>query len=82
MVSPPAVRGDVWLRAAWEAASDAIALSDPRGIVLAANPAYFTLYGYSPHEVVGQLFSIIFPPDDRAEAEVDSRSMARRSIWA
>jgi PAS domain S-box-containing protein len=69
MVSRTGVRGDVWLRAAWEAASDAMALSDPDGIVLTANPAYFRLYGFEPGEVIGQPFSIIFPPETRCEAE-------------
>ena len=36
-----------WLWEAWQAVSDAIAISDADGIVLAANPAYFHLYGFS-----------------------------------
>ena len=75
MSAAPAVRGNIWLRAAWDAASDAIALSDPRGIVLAANPAYYALYGYGPEEIVGKSFSIIFPPEQRAQAEVAYRQV-------
>ena len=48
-------------QAFWQYASDAMSLSDPEGIVLAANPAYCELYGYSPQEVIGQSFAIIFP---------------------
>jgi PAS domain S-box-containing protein len=45
-----------------------MALSDADGIVLEANPAYFELYGYSPDEVIGQHFAIIFPEQRRASA--------------
>ena len=45
-----------------------MALSDPAGIVHAANPAYFQLYGYTPEEVVGSSFAIIFPESQRAQA--------------
>lgn len=55
-------------QAVWDAASDALALSDPDGIVLAINPAYTELYGLSPTEAVGQEFSLIFPPAERAAA--------------
>jgi PAS domain S-box-containing protein len=53
------------LRAVWEFAADAMALSDPNGVLTAANPSYFELYGYSAEEVVGQSFAIIFPEDQR-----------------
>ena len=52
----------------WENASDAMALSDPEGIVLAANPAYLRLYGYKLEEVIGHSFAIIFPEERRASA--------------
>ena len=55
-------------RAIWESAADAIALSDRDGLVLAANPAYYELYGYSPAEVIGQSFALIFPVEERARA--------------
>ncbi|HET7770162.1 MAG TPA: PAS domain-containing sensor histidine kinase [Chloroflexota bacterium] len=80
MSTPLAVRGDIWLRAAWEAASDAMALSDPRGIVLAANPAYFALYGYGPADIVGKTFSIIFPPEERAQAEASYRQVFQSDV--
>jgi PAS domain S-box-containing protein len=54
--------------AVWESASDAMALSTSDGTVIAANPAYFELYGYSSEEVIGKNYSIIFPPEQRAWA--------------
>jgi PAS domain S-box-containing protein len=55
-------------RAVWEYAFDAMALSIPDGTVLAANPAYFHLYGFPEEEVVGKHFSIIFPAEQRKVA--------------
>jgi len=55
-------------RAVWEATSEAMALSDPAGIVLAVNPAYCTLYGRDAQALVGHSFAIIFPEPARAEA--------------
>lgn len=43
-------------------------LSDADGIVLMVNAAYCELYGYEMHEVVGQIFSIIFPLEQREAA--------------
>ncbi len=55
-------------RSIWEHALDAMALSDPQGLVLMTNPAYHRLYGYSPEEVNGKSFAIIFPEEQRAWA--------------
>ena len=49
----------------WDSVSDALALSDPEGIVLAANPAYLRLYGYELEDVLGNSFAIIFPAESR-----------------
>jgi PAS domain S-box-containing protein len=57
------------LRAVWDHASDAMALSTPDGTVFAANPAYFHLYGYSSKEVIGNNFSIIIPEEHRTSAQ-------------
>jgi PAS domain S-box-containing protein len=54
--------------AVWEAAADAMALSNAEGIVLAANPAYYQLFGYSPEQVLGQSFALIFPAEQRPDA--------------
>ena len=56
---------DVQLLAVWEYSADAMSLSDAEGVVLAANPAYYQLYGYSPEEVIGKSFAIIFPAEIR-----------------
>jgi PAS domain S-box-containing protein len=54
--------------AIWNAAADAMALSNADGIVVATNPAYYDLYGYTPEQVLGQSFAIIFPADQRSQA--------------
>ena len=56
-------------RTVWEITSDAMALSDPNGIVIAANPAYSRLYGYPLEEVIGHTFAVIFPENERFRAQ-------------
>ncbi len=56
---------DVQLLAVWEHSADAMSLSDAEGVVLAANPAYYGLYGYSAEDIIGKCFAIIFPPEKR-----------------
>jgi PAS domain S-box-containing protein len=60
-------------QAVWESAVDAMALSDPNGIVIAVNPAYCHLYGYDQDELVGQSFAVIFPEEYRQQAEEEYR---------
>ncbi len=60
---------EVRFRAVWEAAADAMSLSTPDGTVVAANSAYYRLYGYAPEEVLGKNFSIIFPEEQRTWAQ-------------
>jgi len=67
--------GDAWRTAIWECSVDAIALSDPAGVVLAVNPAYQQLYGFTPEEVVGKSFTVIFPEGQRAAAEAQYREV-------
>jgi PAS domain S-box-containing protein len=55
-------------RAVWEATSEALALSDPDGVVLAVNPAYCALYGLTSEQVVGHSFAVIFPERERDAA--------------
>jgi PAS domain S-box-containing protein len=62
-------------QAVWEATSEALALSDPEGIVLAVNPAYCALYGRAPEEVVGHDFAVIFPEEERAGAMQQYRAV-------
>jgi PAS domain S-box-containing protein len=62
-------------RAVWEATSEALALSDPDGVVLAVNPAYCELYGRDPHALVGESFAVIFPEAERADAMAQYRAV-------
>ena len=55
-------------QAVWEATSEAMALSDADGTVIAVNPAYCALYGLNPEQVVGHCFAVIFPEEERAAA--------------
>lgn len=53
-------------RGVWESMLDAMALADSSGMVLAANPAFLALTGFSAEEIVGRHFARIFPEADRA----------------
>lgn len=67
-------------RAVWEAAADAMSLSTPDGTVVAANSAYYRLYGYSPEEVIGKNFSLIFPEEQRPWAQELYRQLFRSPL--
>lgn len=68
-------------RSIWEHALDAMVLSDPQGLVLMTNPAYYQLYGYSPEDVNGKSFAIIFPEEQRAWALAEyQRTFAQPAI--
>ena len=54
-------------KSVFEAANDAMVLSDADGIVSDANEAYFELYGFSSEEVIGKKFYIIFPEESHPE---------------
>jgi PAS domain S-box-containing protein len=62
-------------QAVWEATSEALALSDREGIVLAVNPAYCALFRRAPEEVVGRDFAVIFPEEERAGAMEQYRTV-------
>jgi PAS domain S-box-containing protein len=66
------------LRAIWEAATDAMVLSDSDGTVLDANPAYLALCGYPSGQVIGRKFSIIFPEDQQEWNENQYRASFHR----
>lgn len=66
-------------RAVWEAAVDAMALSDSEGVVIDANPAYFELYGYPADEVIGHSFAIIYPEAQREWAVAQYREIFDRA---
>src|SRR5947209_8690074 len=69
----PDARSEERLRAIWEHAADAMALSDVNGTVLLANPAYCELYGYPAADIVGQNFSVVLPLELRAAAQAAYR---------
>ena len=66
---------DEGFEALWAIAADAMALSDPDGTVLLANPAYNQLYGLTPGEVLGHSFAVIFPESARAAAQAQYRAV-------
>ena len=74
-VSELGVPVDLALGAVWQAASEAVAVSNCYGVVLAANPAYYLLYGYTPDEVLGKSFAVIFPESERGNAEAQYRAV-------
>lgn len=72
-MSPQEPADTARFRAVWDVATDAMVLSDPGGIVLDANPAYYHLYGYGADEVLGRSFAVIFPVEMRSWAEEQYR---------
>src|SRR3569832_724328 len=69
-------------RAIWRSSADAIALTAPEGRVLMANPAYFQLFGFTPDQVIGRSFALIFPPEGRARAEEQYRAVFASAVPA
>jgi PAS domain S-box-containing protein len=63
------------LEATSRSLSDALALSDANGDVLAVNAAYSKLYGFAEPEVVGRSFAVIFPEEERTAAETAYREV-------
>jgi PAS domain S-box-containing protein len=77
-VVAPALDDLATLRAVWDRSADGMALSDQNGIVLAVNPAYCRLYGFTPEQLVGRSFALIFPEEARADAELQYREIFQR----
>ena len=89
MVSQPALDGrashavaaalresEARFRAVWDATSEALALSDAEGVVLAVNPAYCRLYGRQRGRAsLDQSFALIFPEAVRADAVAQYRDV-------
>jgi PAS domain S-box-containing protein len=71
----PSGAHDEVFRTVWEHSADAMALSDSNGIVTMANPAYYQLYGFSPEEVLGHSFALIFPPEQQESAVEQYRAI-------
>lgn len=64
------------VRGAFEGAATGMALTDPAGTMLAANPAYAKMLGYSPSELVGMRLADLVHPDDRAMVAEGHKRMA------
>jgi PAS domain S-box-containing protein len=64
---------------AWKNAQDLICVVDPGGVFCAVNPAWTTLLGWEPEELVGQHFLFITHPEDEA-ATLATHDEAQRSI--
>ena len=62
-------------RGVWENTRDAMALTNPEGIVLAINPAHTDLYGFSSDALVGRHFFIIYPEAERAAIAATNRAL-------
>jgi two-component system, LuxR family, sensor kinase FixL len=54
------------LRAVLETAVEGIITIDPRGVILAANPASERIFGYAPGEIVGRRVNDLMPEPDRS----------------
>jgi PAS domain S-box-containing protein len=63
------------LQAVWEAAPDAMVLSDANGVVLAVNPAYCQLTGYPPEDLVGHDFALAVPNVEHAGRRAQYRQV-------
>lgn len=67
------------LRAIWDASPDAMVVSDPEGIVLATNASYHRLVGYSPRDVIGRHFSVLFPTREQRELSDEYQRLFRQA---
>jgi PAS domain S-box-containing protein len=61
-------------RMVWESAGDAMVLVDLQGFILAANPAYFDLFGLTPEMLIEKHFSDFIPQQDLEVVEKDFQS--------
>ena len=68
------------LRQVWDVTSDAMCLSDADGIVLAANPSCFQMYGYPTEQVIGNRYEIIFPNSEQGEVLKQYRSIFHSEV--
>jgi sigma-B regulation protein RsbU (phosphoserine phosphatase) len=54
-------------RALWETATDAVLLMDANSVIQFANPAVEQVFGYTPHEIIGQNLTLLLPERVREE---------------
>ena len=53
----------------WQTSQDLLVVVDQNGIFKAANPAWASVLGWRPEEVVGKHHQVFVHPDDQAESE-------------
>ncbi|MEI7485722.1 MAG: PAS domain S-box protein, partial [Ignavibacteriota bacterium] len=51
---------EIILSAVWESSSDAMRITNSKGIVINVNTAYCELTGYKPNELIGKPFEYIY----------------------
>ncbi len=56
------------LAAVFNATTVGLCITDSEGVVVAANPAHSKIDGYAPEELVGELFTKAFSPEQRENA--------------
>ncbi|MEM6577194.1 MAG: PAS domain S-box protein [Pseudomonadota bacterium] len=61
--SPPETRDEAILDAVFNAAVDAILVSDAQGVITRVNRAAAQMFGYAPEEMLGQSLEMIMPPN-------------------
>jgi PAS domain S-box-containing protein len=61
--------------AVWDSVADAMALSDPQGILLSVNQAYLDFFDVTREEVIGREFTMVFAEDFREEARARYKSL-------
>ena len=67
-VADPTWIGPNAFRALWNASPDAMMLTDAAGTVLAANPSFCALHGFSSRDLVGQSVAVTFPEAEQVSA--------------
>ena len=64
-------------RLLWETATDAVLLLTPDAVVEFANPAVKNIFGYDPHELVGQNVDILQPFFESLDPEINWKRFIR-----
>jgi two-component system cell cycle sensor histidine kinase/response regulator CckA len=59
---PEGISADLF-PAAWEKLPFGLCLVDERGVIVTVNPAFADLLGYTRTELVGAMFTMLFPPE-------------------
>ncbi len=60
------LRSEKLMSSIFQVAATGICITDDRGIFYRVNDAYCAIYGYTRDELIGQHFTMMLPPDERA----------------